>query len=165
MIGKTIAKTIARMIAGMTATTTAKTTAKFIVKTIAKRNLSDGLEISRLLPWVVRAFSALLLLSGAAYATPITDLGNNDLRNVLPWVRPVQAQLPTGASLSLAAGNIGPTPYIGTSFTPSSQASSDECVWSSDCSPTFKVPEPQSLVLVGSGFLSMAGLIRRRLLH
>jgi hypothetical protein len=38
-------------------------------------------------------------------------------------------------------------------------------VFSSNCSSTIKVIEPQSLVLVGSGLLSMAGLIRRRLLR
>lgn len=39
------------------------------------------------------------------------------------------------------------------------------CIFSSDCYTTVEVPEPQSLALVGSGLLSMAGLIRRRLLR
>ncbi len=35
----------------------------------------------------------------------------------------------------------------------------------SDSSQKVHIPEPQSLVMVGTGLLSMAGLIRRRLLR
>lgn len=39
------------------------------------------------------------------------------------------------------------------------------CILASDCATTVQVPEPQSLVLVGTGLLSMAGLIRRKMLR
>jgi hypothetical protein len=147
----------------------AKTIAKMTARIIAKRNFSGGLGTFRLFPWMVRAFSALLLLSGVAYATPITDLGSNDLQDalgdVLPLARPLDSRLSTSSNLSPATRNPGSAPYRSMSFAPSSQSSSDACVFSSNCSSTIKVPEPQSLVLVGSGLLSMAGLVRRRLLR
>jgi hypothetical protein len=36
------------------------------------------------------------------------------------------------------------------------------CEFSNTCVPTLKVPEPQSVVLLGSSFLLLAGLLRRR---
>jgi hypothetical protein len=45
------------------------------------------------------------------------------------------------------------------------RASIAACNFSADRSTTVDIPEPQSLVLVGTGLSSMAGLIRRRLLH
>ena len=139
--------------------------AKMTAKMVAKRKSSDGPATSRRFRWVVRAFSALLLLGGVAYATPFTDLGSSTLQNVLPLVHPAAGQLVTRSNLSLTTGNAGSAAYLSTSLIPSSRPTSDGCVFSSNCSSTIKVPEPQSLVLVGSGLLSMAGLIRRRLLR
>ena len=44
-------------------------------------------------------------------------------------------------------------------YTPSETA----CGFATPCYSTIRAPEPQSLVLVGSGLIAMAGLIRRRL--
>lgn len=120
--------------------------------------------ISRFLPWVVRACSAFLLLAGTAYATPITDLGSNDLPNPLPLTRHIDSQL-SMSDRSFAVAGATSAPRLITNFIASAEPSSDECVFSRNCSSTVKVPEPQSLVLLGSGLLSMAGLIRRKLVR
>jgi hypothetical protein len=132
---------------------------------IAKMNCSDDLGVSRLLPWTVRAFSVFLLFGGMAYATPVGDLGINDPPDVLPLVRPADSQLSTRSGLSFATGDTKSAPRLIVGFIAPAEPSPDDCVFSSNCSSTIKVIEPQSLVLVGSGLLSMAGLIRRRLLR
>ena len=131
---------------------------------IAKTGFTGDVGSCRISLWVVRAFSVVLLLGGMAYATPIADLGSNDSPGALPSVRPVDSQLSTRGELSFATGDAAPAPRLSLSFTAPAEASSDDCVFSSNCSSTIKVAEPQSLVLVGSGLLSMAGLIRRKLL-
>lgn len=132
---------------------------------IAQRNLHRRRSLSWLFPWLIRAFSSFLLLGGLAYATPITDLGSSDLQAPLPLVRAIKSQLSDGSNRSFATGDTISAPRLSIHFIGSAEPSSDECVFSSNCSTTIKVPEPQSLVLVGSGLLSLAGLIRRRLLR
>jgi hypothetical protein len=54
---------------------------------------------------------------------------------------------------------------ISLSSRPAAQVLSEEtetCDSALGCYQTIQVPEPQSLVLVGSGLLSMAGLVRRK---
>ncbi len=40
-----------------------------------------------------------------------------------------------------------------------------DCISSKDCSSAVEIPEAQSLLLVGTGLLSMAGMMRRKLLR
>lgn len=135
---------------------------------IAKEICSDCRGTSRNRQWMVGVFSAFLLLGGIAYATPIIDLGSNDSRSndsrdALPSVRPMGSQLSSKSNFSFA--DTRSAPHLSMSSIASGQPASDTCVFSSNCSSTVKVPEPQSLMLFGSGLLSMAGLIRKKMIR
>jgi hypothetical protein len=130
---------------------------------IAKENSSDCRGTSRTRQRMVRAFWAFLLLGGMAYATPIMDLGSNDVRDAVPLVRLMGSQLSSKSNFSIADSRSAP--HLSISSVASAQPASDTCVFSSNCSSTVKVPEPQSLMLLGSGLLSMAGLIRKKLIR
>jgi hypothetical protein len=87
---------------------------------------------------------ALVLLSGVVHATPIV-------------ANPSTVKTATG----LVAIEVGLEPNLngGVSMKPTPTP----CSLSGGCSSPVEVPEPQALVLVGTGALSMAGVIRRRL--
>lgn len=106
---------------------------------------------------------AVLLMSGILHATPITSVGENQLRDSKQLAGRGIAPTGTNAAMQPGVGDaaLSPRPSVDTS----TQAATSVCIFSSDCYTTVEVPEPQSLVLVGSGLLSMAGLIRRRLLR
>lgn len=105
---------------------------------------------------------AVLLMSGILHATPITSVGENQLQDSKHLSRGIAPTTANAAFQPVAAdAALTPRPNAETS----AQAATSVCIFSSDCYTTVEVPEPQSLVLVGSGLLSMAGLIRRRLLR
>jgi hypothetical protein len=106
-------------------------------------------------------FLAVLLLSGILHATPITSVGESQLENSKqPSGRGVAPAATPGPVEPVAAAALVQRSNLEASVQPATA-----CILSSDCATTVQVPEPQSLVLVGSGLLSMAGLIRRRLLR
>ncbi len=116
-----------------------------------KKHFSAGFEAAGL------AF-AVLLFSGILQATPIT--------NVTDGQAPGSSRLVTAASLSKTVK----APVVASVNTTRqnadmARASLANCTVGSDCYKKVQVPEPQSLVMVGTGLLSMAGLIRRRLLR
>lgn len=98
---------------------------------------------------------AALLLAGAASATPINSLGSNDTSDAKRLVSAVSNQ-----SAAQPAVNAGPMQQLGATSLPAT--SGDGCVFTSSCYAIVTVPEPQSLAMVGSGLLAMAGLLRRR---
>jgi hypothetical protein len=109
---------------------------------------------TRMMP---RLVLTLLLLSGAVYATPIA-IDHEELSG---------AKALTGHMLHAKSAAVLKT----ASLTQTSRMMADDmvqpemCLFSSNCGSTTKVPEPQSLVLMGSGLLSMAAMIRRRLIR
>ena len=113
---------------------------------------------------VVRTCLALWILMAAAHATPIPALSESDHSSLA-----VQDRSTSQGSIKMAASSVsGKTVLLAQGNLPIEAAadrSGESCAFSSDCYARMKVPEPQSLFLVGSGLLSMAGLIRRRLIR
>jgi hypothetical protein len=105
---------------------------------------------------VVGSLGALMVLVSFAHATPIVDLNATDIHVSTMVASPLHTAAPAAASS--ARNNNFYT--LGMATWP---ASSSTCTLSGDCRATTKIPEPQSLMLVGSGLLSTAGFIRRRL--
>ena len=110
----------------------------------------------------VRLSLAVLLLSGIIHATPITSVGESQLQNgKQPASRGFALEITK--AIEPVTAEVAPAPLLDTGTY--AQASLAACNFSRDCSSTVEVPEPQSLIMVGTGLLSMAGLIRRRLVR
>jgi hypothetical protein len=103
-----------------------------------------------------QVFIPVLLLGGLLRATPITSAGSGQLQDAKQFAVHKSAQPATKAQ---SAADESPLLTVNTA---SSDSYAGGCVFNNSCYSTIKVPEPQSLVLVGSGLLSIAGLIRRR---
>jgi hypothetical protein len=103
--------------------------------------------------------AALLLLGGIVYATPISSVGRAKLQDSeqVANLRTNQSGTALGPASSAVATGLTPDTSV-YSFT-------DGSFFANNRYTTVNVPEPQSLVLVGTGLLSIAGLIRRRLLR
>jgi hypothetical protein len=103
----------------------------------------------------------VLLVAAPIYATPILSFDSSaGLDNSSPVLSTTAPRKTVTASSSAAAG-IPSRPVDEASTEPPP----DGCVFSGACYSMVKVPEPQSLVMVGSGLLSMAELIRRRIIR
>ncbi|HKH99181.1 MAG TPA: PEP-CTERM sorting domain-containing protein [Candidatus Sulfotelmatobacter sp.] len=122
--------------------------------------------LARLPRWiVVRTCLALLLFGSIAHATPISGLEDKNPANSSALATAVTTQDSQTTAANPASGDTALMSHRDLSVDVSSDPASDNCGFSSNCYTKMKVPEPQSLVLVGSGLLSMAGLIRRRLIR
>jgi len=106
---------------------------------------------------------AVLLFSGILHATPITSIGKSELRDAQQLAGQGIAPATTIAAVEPLAADAAQSAVLKAEA--SVQPAAATCLFSSDCYTAVQVPEPQSLVLVGSGLLSMAGLIRRRMLR
>ncbi len=107
---------------------------------------------------------ALVVLAGVSSATPIVDLSAASVP--VPTISGVAttAQASQGGSLDSVEAGV-PAAFYTINVTNWSTPSRNNCTLTGDCPSTTKIPEPQSLVLVGSGLLSMAGYLRRRLVR
>lgn len=97
----------------------------------------------------------LLVLAAIAQATPIVDFGSD---------------LEVSSKATAQAAKVAPQGTVaaqksGTETQNASVTGPSLCELTGTCRTTMTVPEPQSLVLVGSGLLSMAGILRRKLLR
>jgi len=103
--------------------------------------------------------AALLLLGGILYATPISSVGRAKLQDSeqVASLRTNQSGAALGSSSSAVPTGLNPDTSV---YSPR-----DGSFFANNRYTTVNVPEPQSLVLVGTGLLSIAGLIRRRLLR
>jgi hypothetical protein len=128
-----------------------------------KLDCANQFRAVRLLAWqCARLLLTFSVLGAAAYATPIVSLNDMGTQGSKTAAKTSALQSSAPASPVLAKS----TAFSLGHFEEASSASvPDGCVFSGGCSSTLKVPEPQSLVLVGSGLLSMAELIRRRLIR
>jgi PEP-CTERM motif len=103
--------------------------------------------------------AALLLLGGIVYATPISSVRGAKLQDSeqVANIRTNQSGTALGSASSASATGLNPDTSV---YSPR-----DGSFFANNRYTTVNVPEPQSLVLVGTGLLSIAGLIRRRLLR
>jgi hypothetical protein len=109
-----------------------------------------------------RLLFAVLLLGGVVYATPIVSFNDVAFQNPNDFRGRAIAQKSQGKSAVAAKSGM----VSGTRFeVVNASVLSDACLFTNDCNASVRVPEPQSLMLVGSGLLAMAGLVRRRLIR
>jgi hypothetical protein len=100
---------------------------------------------------------ALLGWATIAQATPITNFG--------PDLEMTSQKIAGHAQRLTAAAVPAVAIKLEEKATNSGTTGPSLCELSNTCRTTLKVPEPQSLVMFGTGLLSMAGMIRRKLLR
>jgi hypothetical protein len=106
----------------------------------------------------VRASLTLLIFSAVFHATPIKE--NRFRRLGLETRKPGVALTGADGALELTDAFVASNPKSKVSSNPGTAA----CLLASNCSNPVGVSEPQLLLLFGTGLLSVATMIRRRLL-
>jgi hypothetical protein len=108
----------------------------------------------------VGLFLVLFFVSGILHATPILDHDTAQFQGAAKH-RPGFLVLAKGkAVLRLATAN-----SVQPLTAASAQQPSSGCLIASNCANPVHIPEPEALALFGTGLLSLAGMIRRRLVR